>query len=90
MTFDSTLLRGCCLGAALILALSLVAPAGAQDTDLAESALDNGVIKVGINTSEYGGAITYLSLSDSERNLINNFDRGQLGRGNPFFYPQQG
>lgn len=44
---------------------------------LIESHLDNGVLKVAINTSEYGGAITYLSLADSSCNLINNYDRGR-------------
>lgn len=39
--------------------------------------LDNGVIRVGVETNEYGGAITYLSLSGGSRNLVNNHDRGR-------------
>lgn len=39
--------------------------------------LDNGVIRVGVETDEYGGAITYLSLSGETRNLVNNHDRGR-------------
>src|SRR5438874_1805776 len=35
--------------------------------------LDNGTIKVGVDTS-YGGAITYLSQSGSTNNLINDYD----------------
>ncbi len=38
--------------------------------------LDNGVIKVGIDTT-YGGAITYLSQSGSTTNLINDNDHGR-------------
>ncbi len=38
--------------------------------------LDNGIIRVGADL-DYGGAITYLSLSGEERNLINNHDRGR-------------
>ena len=38
--------------------------------------LDNGVIKVGVDTS-YGGAITYLSQSGSTTNLINDYDHGR-------------
>ena len=49
----------------------------AQGANLAESSIDNGVLKVGINNSEYGGAITYLSVSGEDRNLINNHDRGR-------------
>jgi hypothetical protein len=44
---------------------------------LTQSSLDNGTIRVGINTNVYGGAITYLSLSGTNRNLINNYDRGR-------------
>lgn len=39
--------------------------------------LDNGVIRVGVETDEYGGAITYISESGSDRNIINNHDRGR-------------
>jgi hypothetical protein len=41
------------------------------------SSLDNGVIKVGVDTSQMGGAITYLSESTSSKNLINIHDRGR-------------
>lgn len=50
-------------------------PVRAQD--FAESYLDNGVIKVGVNTNGYGGSITYLSLSGTTNNLINNYDLGR-------------
>lgn len=39
--------------------------------------LDNGVLRVGVEVDEYGGAITYLSLSGETRNLVNNHDRGR-------------
>lgn len=38
--------------------------------------LDNGVVCVRADL-DYGGMITYLSLSGKNRNLINNFDRGR-------------
>src|SRR6516164_5519165 len=38
--------------------------------------LDNGTIKVGVDTS-FGGAITYLSQSGSTNNLINDYDHGR-------------
>jgi len=52
----------------------LTITAHAQTYDLY---LDNGVIRVGVETDEYGGAITYISESGSERNLVNNHDRGR-------------
>ncbi len=39
--------------------------------------LDNGTLRIRMNIKEYGGAITYLSLSDSDRNIINTHDRGR-------------
>jgi hypothetical protein len=39
--------------------------------------LNNGVIKVGIDATQMGGAITYLSESTSTTNLINIHDRGR-------------
>lgn len=45
--------------------------------NFAEASLDNGVIKIGVNTNNYGGSITYLSLSGSTNNLINNYDLGR-------------
>jgi hypothetical protein len=41
--------------------------------------LDNGVIKVGVDTT-FGGAITYLSQSGSTTNLINDSNTGALVR----------
>ncbi len=38
--------------------------------------LDNGIIRVRAGL-DYGGAITYLSVSNQDRNLINNWDRGR-------------
>ncbi len=40
------------------------------------SYLDNGVIRVGVNL-QMGGAITWLSKSGSQTNLINDYDRGR-------------
>ena len=40
------------------------------------SYLDNGVIRLGVNL-ELGGAITYLSKSKSDTNLINSYDWGR-------------
>lgn len=54
--------------------LLLAFTAHAQTYDLH---LDNGVIRVGVETDEYGGAITYISEAGSGRNLINNYDRGR-------------
>jgi len=59
----------------LIGILALSVPAGAQNFQ--ELALDNGVVRVGVNVSSYGGAITYLSASGSGYNLVNNHDRGR-------------
>ncbi len=39
--------------------------------------LDNGVMKLGID-SDYGGAIVYVSHSDSKTNLVNVHDHGRL------------
>ena len=41
------------------------------------SSLNNGVIKVGIDATNMGGAITYLSEATSPTNLINIYDRGR-------------
>ena len=41
------------------------------------SSLDNGVIKVGIDATNMGGAITYLSEATSPTDLINIYDRGR-------------
>jgi hypothetical protein len=40
------------------------------------SYLDNGVIRLGVNL-DLGGAITYLSASNSKTNLVNSFDWGR-------------
>jgi len=42
----------------------------------AESYLDNGVVKVGVDLAK-GGSITYLSLSGSTNNIVNNYDLGR-------------
>jgi hypothetical protein len=42
----------------------------------AEDYLDNGVIKIGVDLTK-GGSITYLSLSGTTNNLINNHDFGR-------------
>lgn len=39
--------------------------------------LDNGKLRIRMDTVQYGGAITYLSLSNQDRNIINTFDRGR-------------
>jgi len=39
--------------------------------------LDNGVIRIGIDTAHHGGAITYLALSGSGENLVNVSDHGR-------------
>jgi hypothetical protein len=41
-----------------------------------ELTLDNGVVKVGVSRA-YGGAITWLSRSGEDRNLVNNHDQGR-------------
>ena len=48
-----------------------------RDRPTYDEYLDNGVIRVGVEVEEYGGAITYLSLSGQDRNLVNNHDRGR-------------
>lgn len=57
----------------LLIALSAYGGGAPGDPDLV---LDNGVLKVGVSLT-YGGAITYLSPSGSDRNLINNHDKGR-------------
>jgi len=39
--------------------------------------LDNGKLRIRMDTLDFGGAITYLSLSDQDRNIINTYDRGR-------------
>ena len=41
------------------------------------SSVTNGVIKLGVDTTNMGGAITYLSEAASPTNLINIYDRGR-------------
>ena len=55
----------------LVLFLSLVIGAFA-----AQSYLDNGVIKIGVDLSK-GGSITYLSLSGTTNNVVNSYDLGR-------------
>jgi hypothetical protein len=54
--------------------LAAVAPANAGYGDLV---LDNGTIRLSMDPIARGGAITYLGLSGSTTNLINNYDRGR-------------
>src|SRR5688572_11932694 len=56
---------------ALCVSLSCTTPISA-----ALLTLDNGTVKVGLDTT-YGGAITYLSQSGSATNLINSADLGR-------------
>lgn len=59
-----------CLAVALApFFLPLAAPA-------LENYLDNGVIKIGIDTTK-GGSITWLSLSGSTNNIVNSYDLGR-------------
>jgi len=56
--------------------LLLLLPVGMQARGAKLSFLDNGVIRVGVDL-EQGGTITWVSLSGSERNVINAHDRGR-------------
>jgi hypothetical protein len=56
-----------------LLAATLTPQAAAQYT----ASLNNGVIQVGIDATQMGGAITYLSKATSTTNLINIHDRGR-------------
>ena len=58
-------------------AMVLNCSAADKDGPTYDEYLDNGVLRVGIEVDEYGGAITYLSLSGETRNLVNNHDRGR-------------
>lgn len=61
----------------VLIAASLAPPgADARGAQPYTSALDDGVVKVGID-SNLGGAISYLSPSGSTTNLINVYDRGR-------------
>jgi hypothetical protein len=62
----------------LFAAIYTYTTAGATKDNAAErlSYLDNGTIRLGVNLS-LGGAITYLSASNSRTNLINSFDWGR-------------
>lgn len=71
----------------LLLALALAAPAGADDDPKSIAArkaahrarmsyLDNGTIKIGVDLN-LGGAITYLSRSRPDDNVVNNWDWGR-------------
>src|SRR5690242_13301157 len=57
---------------ALLLCVATVA-FGADDAD---SFLDNGRIRIGLNLNA-GGAITYLAVSGDKTNLVNNWDWGR-------------
>ena len=59
--------------------LPITAPAG-------ESYLDNGIIKIGVDSTQ-GGSITWLSLSGTTNNIVNRHDLGRdafLHRRPPF------
>lgn len=45
-------------------------------TPASESYLDNGVIKIGVDSAK-GGSITWLSLSGSTNNIVNSYDLGR-------------
>ena len=72
----------CYLLAAFSLAMATAPPVGASraaatvTNEDRVSYLDNGVIRLGVNL-ELGGAITYLSKSKSDTNLINSYDWGR-------------
>jgi hypothetical protein len=63
----------------LSIALALLAVSLTPQAALGQytSSLNNGVIKVGIDATKMGGAITYLSKATSATNLINIHDRGR-------------
>ena len=52
-------------------------PVGAQTTDEGWAFLENDSLRLGVKTSS-GAAIGYLSLSGSDRNLVNHWDHGRL------------
>jgi hypothetical protein len=60
----------------LLAVFSLLVSGGVQAHEAKLSFLDNGVIRVGVDL-EQGGAITWVSASGSERNVINAHDRGR-------------
>ena len=62
--------------AALLLAFSSAVHAAEVPAFSGMSYLDNGVVKIGINL-DIGGAITYLSKSGTEENIINSHDWGR-------------
>lgn len=75
------------LSRALLAALALAFPAAAEDDPAAiakrkaahvpkMSYLDNGAVKVGVDLN-LGGAITYLSASGKDANVVNNWDWGR-------------
>ena len=61
---------------AVVWALACVTSLMAATPEARMSFLDNGVIRIGVNLNA-GGAITYLSLSGSQTNLVNNWDWGR-------------
>lgn len=61
----------------LLSLLTTISVAGRQKFDPSQlEFIDNGAIKLGVS-KDLGGAITYLSKSGSEENVINNFDWGR-------------
>lgn len=61
----------------LILSLTVALAANGEPMDDDFVFLDNGRIKLGVKKSS-GGGVAWLSTSGSDRNLINDFDRGRL------------
>ena len=68
--------RNFCVSALGLLVSSVMAGAAVPEKLPTMSYLDNGVIRVGVNL-QMGGAITWLSKSGSQTNLINDYDRGR-------------
>ncbi|MBK1880053.1 hypothetical protein [Pelagicoccus mobilis] len=69
--------------------LSLDSMASAQGGGYDESKMeyiDNGVIKLGVNKG-LGGAITYIADSQTEKNIVNNYDWGRQIQMSFFAYP---
>lgn len=62
-------LAGALLAVTLLPLLPIAAPA-------VESYLDNGVIKIGVDSSK-GGSITWVSLSGTTNNIVNSYDLGR-------------
>ncbi|MGC3969311.1 MAG: hypothetical protein QM775_18715 [Pirellulales bacterium] len=60
----------------IVLVLLLALPLRAAELPIGEQFLDNGVIRLGVDLSR-GGCINRLSPSDTDRNVVNNYDLGR-------------